>query len=124
MTTETVGGATMVPPTSVTRGRAARVRQLAPFPPAGLILVGLFFVPLAVMLVFSFWSTDERLNVVPVFTAENYANFFENPTYVRTLLKTLIMGLGVTIACVTGAVAVAYFLARYVSRRWARLALL
>jgi len=88
-------------------GRAARLRQLAPFLPAGLILVVLFFVPLAVMLVFSFWSTDERLNVVPVFTAENYANFFENPTYVRTLLKTLIMGLGVTIACVTGALAVA-----------------
>ena len=34
------------------------------------------------------------------------------------------MGAGVTLACLVMAFAVAYFLARYVSRRWARLALL
>ena len=114
----------MAPPTSVNGGRAARLRQLAPFLPAGLILVGLFFVPLALMLVFSFWRTDENLDVVPVWSLENYANFFNNPTYVRTLLKTMIMGAAVTLACLLSAFAVAYFLARYVSRRWARLALL
>jgi len=124
MATEIVGGAAVAPPTSVSGGRAARLRQLAPFLPAGLILVGLFFVPLALMLVFSFWSTDENLDVVPVWSLENYANFFDNPTYVRTLAKTMIMGAGVTLACLVGAFAVAYFLARYVSRRWARLALL
>jgi spermidine/putrescine transport system permease protein len=114
----------VAPPTPVSGGRAARLRQLAPFLPAGLILVGLFFVPLAVMLVFSFWSTNESLDVVQVWTIENYANFFDNPTYVRTLLKTMIMGAGVTLACLVGAFAAAYFLARYVSRRWARFALL
>jgi len=124
MATEIVGGAAVAPPTSVSGGRAARLRQLAPFLPAGLILVGLFFVPLALMLVFSFWSTDENLDVVPVWSLDNYANFFDNPTYVRTLAKTMIMGAGVTLACLVGAFAVAYFLARYVSRRWARLAVL
>jgi spermidine/putrescine transport system permease protein len=105
-------------------GLGARLRQLAPSLPAGVILVGLFFAPLALMLVFSFWSTNENLDVVPVWTIENYANFFDNPTYVRTLLKTLIMGAAVTATCLVGAFAVAYFLARYVSRRWARFCLL
>ncbi|MEK6720038.1 MAG: ABC transporter permease [Chloroflexota bacterium] len=124
MSTEIVGGAAVAPPASPRSGRAARLRQLAPFLPAGFILIGLFFVPLALMFVFSFWSTDVNLDVLPVWTLENYVNFFENPGYVRTLLKTMLMGAGVTLACLVGAFAVAYFLARYVSRRWARFALL
>jgi ABC-type spermidine/putrescine transport system permease subunit I len=40
------------------------------------------------------------------------------------LAKTLIMGGLVTGACLVMAFAVAYFLARYISRRWARIALL
>ena len=39
-------------------------------------------------------------------------------------MQTVIMGAGVTLICLVVAIAVAYFLARYVSRRWARLALL
>jgi spermidine/putrescine transport system permease protein len=124
MSTEVVGGAAVAPPTSLSGRRAAGLRQLAPFIPAGSILVGLFFLPLAVMFVFSFWSTNENLDVVPVWSLENYQNFFDNPTYVRTLLKTMIIGAGVTLVCLVAAFAVAYFLARYVSRRWARVALL
>jgi spermidine/putrescine transport system permease protein len=124
MSAEVVGGAVVASPTNVDLGRAARLRRLAPFLPAGLILVGLFFVPLALMLFFSFWKTDENLDVVPALGFHNYANFFSNPAYVRTLLKTMLMGGVVTIACLVIAFAVAYFLARYVSRRWARLALL
>ena len=124
MTTEIVGGATLAPPRSVDDGWAARLRRLAPFLPAALILVGLFFVPLGVMLFFSFWRTDENLNVVPTLGLQNYANFFSNPAYVRTLLKTMLMGAGVTVVCLVTAFAVAYFLARYVSRQWARVALL
>ena len=124
MATEIVGGAEMAPPTALGDGRAARLRRLAPFLPAGLILVGLFFAPLALMLVFSFWHTDESLNIATTWSLDNYANFFYNPAYVRTLAKTMIMGAGVTFASLVAALAVAYFLARYVSRRWARVALL
>jgi len=124
MSAETVGGAALVPPTPVTLGRGARLRELAPFLPAGLILVGLFFIPLGLMLFFSFWKTDENLDVVPTLGLHNYANFFSTPAYVRTLLKTMIMGAGVTVACLVVAFAVSYFLARYVSRHWARVALL
>jgi ABC-type spermidine/putrescine transport system permease subunit I len=76
------------------------------------------------MFAFSFWSTDENLDVIPVWSLENYQNFFTNPTYVRTLFKTMVIGTGVTIVCLAIAFAVAYFLARYVSRQWARIALL
>jgi spermidine/putrescine transport system permease protein len=124
MSAEIVGGAALAPPTPVTRGRGARLRQLAPFLPAAVILVGFFFLPLGLMLFFSFWKTDENLDVVPALGLQNYANFFSNPAYVRTLLKTMVMGAAVTMACLVAGFAVAYFLARYVARHWARLALL
>ncbi len=124
MASEIVGGAALAPPTAIGVRRGARLRQFAPFVPAAVIIVGLFLVPLALMFAFSFWSTDENLDVIPVWTLENYQNFFTNPTYVRTLFKTMVIGTGVTIVCLAVAFAVAYFLARYVSRQWARIALL
>jgi spermidine/putrescine transport system permease protein len=124
MATEIVGGAALASPAAIGGRRAARLRQLAPFLPAAIIIVGLFLVPLALMFAFSFWSTDENLDVVPVWTLENYQNFFTNPTYVRTLFKTMVIGAGVTVVSLAIAFLVAYFLARYVSRRWARIALL
>jgi spermidine/putrescine transport system permease protein len=124
MATDIVGGASLAPPTTIAGGRAARLRQLAPFLPAMVIIVGLFLVPLALMFAFSFWSTNENLDIVPVWSLENYENFFKNPTYVRTLFKTMVIGAGVTAVCLVIAFVIAYFLARYVSRRWARVALL
>ena len=96
MATEIVGGAALAPPTAIGGRRGARLRQLAPFLPAAVIIVGLFLVPLALMFAFSFWSTNENLDVVPVWTLENYQNFFTNPTYVRTLFKTMLIGAAVT----------------------------
>lgn len=124
MATDIVGGAAVAPPTTLSGGRTARPVELAPFIPAAIVLVGLFFIPLTIMLVFSFWSTAPNLDVIPVWTLENYQNFFTNPTYVRTLSKTMVIGAIVTVVCLIVAFAVAYFLARYVSRRWARIALL
>lgn len=124
MATEIAGGATLAPPAATGGRRGARLRELAPFLPAAVIIVGLFLVPLALMFAFSFWSTDENLDVIAVWSLENYQNFFTNPTYVRTLFKTMLIGAAVTLACLAVAFAVAYFLSRYVSRRWARIALL
>jgi len=124
MTAEVVGGVEAAPPSVVSRGRTARLRELAPFLPAGLLLAVLFFVPLGVMFVFSLWTTNANLDIVPVWNLDNYARFFETGAYVRTLAKTVAMGAAVTAICLVISLAVAYFLARYVSRRWARLALL
>ena len=124
MTAEVVTGVESTSVTVVSRGRTARLRELAPFIPAGLLLGILFFVPLGVMFVFSLWTTNANLDIVPVWNLDNYAQFFESSAYVRTQVKTVVMGAGVTVICLVVAVAVAYFLARYISRRWARLALI
>ena len=124
MTAEVVSEVGSAPLTVVSRGRLARLRELAPFVPAGLLLGVLFFVPLAVMFVFSLWTTNANLDIVPTWSLDNYATFFESTAYVRTLAKTVIMGAAVTAICLVLAFSIAYFLARYVSRRWARIALL
>ena len=124
MTAEVVGGVDVAPPTVASRGRTARLRELAPFLPAGFLLGVLFFVPLAVMFIFSLWTTNANLDIVPTWNLDNYAQFFETGAYVRTLAKTVVMGAAVTTICLLFSLAVAYFLARYISRRWARVALL
>jgi spermidine/putrescine transport system permease protein len=124
MTVEMASGAESAPLAEVSRGHAARLRELAPFVPAGLLIGVLFFIPIAVMFVFSLWQTNANLDIVPTWTIDNYARFFESGTYVRTLAKTVLMGGVVTAICLVLALAIAYFLARYVSRRWARVALL
>ena len=124
MTAEVVGGVDVAPPTVASRGRTARLRELAPFLPAGLLLGELFFVPLAVMFIFSLWTTNANLDIVPTWNLDNYAQFFQTGAYVRTLAKTVAMGAAVTTICLLFSLAVAYFLARYISRRWARVALL
>ena len=124
MTAEVVTGVEAAPVAVVSRGRSARLRELAPFIPAALLLGILFFLPLGVMFIFSLWTTNANLDIVPVWNLDNYAQFFNSSAYVRTLGKTVIMGAAVMAICLVIAVAVAYFLARYISRRWARLALL
>jgi spermidine/putrescine transport system permease protein len=124
MTAEVVTGVEAAPVADVSRGRSARLRELAPFIPAALLLGILFFLPLGVMFIFSLWTTNANLDIVPVWNLDNYAQFFETGAYVRTLGKTVVMGAAVTTICLLFSLAVAYFLARYVSRRWARLALL
>jgi ABC-type spermidine/putrescine transport system permease subunit I len=124
MSTEVVGGAFVAPSTSSLGRYRARVARIVPFLPAGILLVGFFFVPLALMGVFSLWRTDANLDIVPVWQLTNYQNFFTSPAYVRTLAKTAIIGAFVTAACLVFAFAIAYYLARYLSRRTARIALL
>ena len=124
MAIDVVSGVEAAPPTVVSRGRFARPRELSPFLPAALLLGVLFFIPLAVMFVFSLWTTNASLDIVPTWSLDNYAAFFASSAYVRTLTKTVVMGGAVTAICLVLAFAIAYFLARYVSRRWARIALL
>jgi spermidine/putrescine transport system permease protein len=95
-----------------------------PFLPAGAVLLVLFLLPMAVMVAFSLWRTNSDLDIVPDWTLDNYIYFFSEGTYVRTFLKTLIMAAAVTAAGIAAALPFAYFLVRYVGRRWQRLLLL
>jgi spermidine/putrescine transport system permease protein len=124
MTTDGAGGAGSAPPAR----RRARLRReggrLAPLVPGLGVLVLLFLVPMAFMLLFSFWRTNTNFDLVPDWTLANYARFFTVPTYLRTFGKTLLMAAAVTLAGLALAMPFAYFLVRYVSRSRQRLVLL
>jgi ABC-type spermidine/putrescine transport system permease subunit I len=105
--------------------RTARLLRLWPMAPAALVLGGLFLFPLAIVLLFSFWQTNQNFAVVVgSWTLANYQAFFANETYVRTFVKTVAMAGVVTAAGLGVAFPFAYFLVRYVARRWQRLILL
>jgi spermidine/putrescine transport system permease protein len=89
------------------------------------VLLGLFFIPLGIVLVYSFWQVDNAtLLVVPKWTLQNYITFFETETYIRTFVKTVLMATAVTAAALAFAFPFAYFLVRYVGGRWQRIVLL
>ena len=124
--TATTGELPASPPVEAAAGiRSGTVRRYWPFLPAALVLVGLFFIPLAIVFIYSFWQVDNStLLVVPKWTLDNYITFFETDTYVRTFLKTVVMATVVTAACLAFAFPFAYFLVRYMGGRLQRVILL
>lgn len=74
-----------------------------------------FFVPLAIVVAFSF-SHFSEINVWQGFTLENYRKLFAL-TFFRIMLRSLFLALSVATASLLVAYPVAYFLARKV-RRW------
>ena len=124
MTSETASGAEQVPLAGSSRGVRARLGRAIPFLPGSLLLVFLFLIPMAIMLVFSLWRTNTDFNIVAEWNLNNYARFFNQPTYLRTFAKTLLMGTAVTVAGIALALPFTYFLVRYVSRGVQRAVLL
>jgi ABC-type spermidine/putrescine transport system permease subunit I len=117
------GGAPAAPLAEVQGGRRRSWQRLLPALPAVLVLGVLFLGSMAFMLVYSFWRTVD-FSLVPDWNLDNYARFFTVPTYLRTFVKTLVMAALVTLTCLATALPFAYYLVRYVSRRWQRLVLL
>ncbi len=124
--TATTGELPASPPVEAAAGiRSGATRRYWPFLPAAVVLAGLFFVPLAIVFIYSFWQVDNNtLLVVPKWTLQNYVTFFETPTYIRTFLKTIVMAIVVTAACLAFAFPFAYFLVRYMGGRSQRIVLL
>jgi ABC-type spermidine/putrescine transport system permease subunit I len=85
--------------------------------PIGVLLMGFFLVPLSIMVLYSFWRV-EGFNVIPAWTLDNYAKFFILPAYVRVLVRTFITSAAVTVIALIVGYPFAYFLVRYMSRRW------
>ncbi len=92
-------------------------KLLLGFVPISVLLLVFFLVPLIVMILYSVW-TMEGFHVVPKWTLENYVRFFTAGMYTRILLKTFAISLLVTILCLLFGYPFAYFLVRYVSKRW------
>jgi ABC-type spermidine/putrescine transport system permease subunit I len=124
--TATTGELPASPPVEAAAGiRSGAARRYWPFLPAALVLAGLFFIPIGIVFIYSFWQVDNAtLLVIPKWTIQNYITFFETETYIRTFLKTILMATAVTAATLAFAFPFAYFLVRYVGGRWQRVVLL
>src|ERR1700675_1036202 len=124
MTAHTPGGADLAPLAGAGPGLRRRMERAAPFLPGLLMLTLLFVIPMIIMLLFSFWRTNSDFDLVRDWNLNNYARFFNQPTYIRTLAKTLAMASAVTAAGLAISLPFTYFLVRYVSRRLQRAVLL
>ncbi len=97
--------------------------QFAGFAPAA-VLFGLFFiVPLGLILVYSFWRTKDY-SLVHEWNLSNYRTFLHTRTYIKTFLKTVVMGVLATVTTIALAMPFCYWLVRYVSKRLQRTLLL
>ena len=89
--------------------------------PPLLTLLLLFVVPMAFMVVYSFWSVDDNYQLSQITTLDQYAQVFANPIYLQTLLSSAIMAVLTTIVCVMLSLPLGWFISRSVSPRWRRL---
>lgn len=84
----------------------------------------LFFVlPLAIMLLYSFWQRVGN-KTVQTFTLQNYGAFFTKASLLQALWNSLEVTIIVTVISILLAYPMAYILAYVVPQRWQRLALL
>ena len=82
--------------------------QLSP----GLILVAAaLLIPLGLLIVASFWTTDAGGDLVPAFTLDNYAKLVERPGYARIMLRSIGIASAVTLITIVLAYPLAYFVA-------------
>jgi len=102
-------------PTTVST-RRSKIKLLIEIGP-GTLWIGLFFfLPLVLILVYSFYKFSDG-QVVKVLTLENYARALSQSIYYRVFLKSLLYGLVVTLATLVIGYPCAHFLARTRFRR-------
>ena len=101
-------------------GGPARRFGLATLAFAGPVL--LVVVPLAIFVVYSFFSVDHG-EMVYAFTLANYVRFFTDPVFLPVLASTVVLCLSVAAICVVVGYPVAYFLAG-LEGRWRYMLLL
>src|SRR5207249_3833537 len=96
MTADTASAADVAPLAGPRPGLRRRLERAAPFLPGLAMLTLLFVIPMFIMLAFSFWKTNSSFDLVRDWKLNNYARFFNQPTYIRTFAKTLVMSSAVT----------------------------
>ena len=85
------------------------------------VQLALFVVPIAIMFVYSFWTT-ENYQVIREWTFANYLVFFESWTYPSVLYRTLWTSVIITFVTLCFAYPFAYWIARY-TKRWQKILL-
>jgi spermidine/putrescine transport system permease protein len=96
---------------------APAVVAYTPFLPAVVLLGGFFLVPLGIIVCYSFWQVIDY-NVVHRWTLDNYHYFFSVGAYVHTMWATVWVSVVATAISLALAFPFAYWLSRYVPRRF------
>lgn len=86
------------------------------YPPL-LYLLLLYIIPVGMMVLYSFWSTDPQGEVIRSWSFEQYSKIFLSPVYLKTLAKSLLMAFSVTVLCLSMAYPVAFYIARIAPNR-------
>jgi spermidine/putrescine transport system permease protein len=97
----------------------SRLAEYGGLLPAAVLLGGFFGFAAVVTVLYSFWQVVD-FEVVRHWTIDNYTYLFSVDTYVRTFVATLTMVALATVLTLALAMPFAYWLTRYVSRRWRR----
>jgi putative spermidine/putrescine transport system permease protein len=93
-----------------------RLALLLALPVGWMVLV--YLGSLVVLLMAAFWDIDPFTGeLVRTFTLENFQALFERPVYRDVAIRTILMALSVTVACVILAFPIAYYMARVASPR-------
>jgi spermidine/putrescine transport system permease protein len=92
------------------RGKRGLILVSPPFLCALLLLA----VPLATIVLFSFWTQD-YLDISTSFTLANYTEAFGDPLYMQLLRRSLLIAGAVTVATVVLAFPIAYFVSFHVA---------
>ncbi|MEM9002945.1 MAG: ABC transporter permease [Cyanobacteria bacterium P01_F01_bin.86] len=75
----------------------------------------LYFVPIALLSIYSVWRL-ESFEIVQTFSLENFRAIASNAAYRKVLVRTVAMALGVTVIDVAIALPLAYFITRHGGR--------
>jgi spermidine/putrescine transport system permease protein len=100
---------------------SSRSRWLAPYAltaPAYLWLLLTVFLPLSVMLYFSFLTKAPFGNAKASLTFDQYARFLEKDFYLFLTRRSLLLGLIVTLVCIAIGYPAALILAKHIKGRW------
>lgn len=88
------------------------------FVPAYIWLIAMGFIPLFIMLYFSFLSDVPMGSREVYFTFENYAKFFTKSLYSKLTWDSLLMGFYTTVGCLLIGYPLAFALAKFVKGKW------
>lgn len=75
----------------------------------------LYFVPIALLLVYSFWRL-ESFEIVQTFSLDNFQTIASNASYRKVLVRTVAIALGVTVMDAAIALPLGYFITRHGGR--------
>jgi spermidine/putrescine transport system permease protein len=79
-------------------------------------MIFFYLIPLGILMAHALWSVNDDQTIDRSLTFENIRKFFNTPTYLKILLRTVEMASLVTIASIAIAFPISYFLSRRVRR--------